>query len=117
MWAVTFSPVMVGFHFYGLHSSLMGQNFYFYCFGDSSPTSWFFMTGSLILLILRGDSSFTIFNRGFVLNVMDSSMVFSVVVYPLSQGRFVCSDYRRFVSIVIAWICPLLLIKLGFMAV
>ena len=55
----------------GLHSSLMGQNFYFYCFRDSSPTSWFFMTGSLILLILRRDSSFTIFNRGFVLNVMD----------------------------------------------
>ena len=59
----------------------------------------------------------TIFNRGFVLNVMDLSMVFFVVVYPLSQGRFVCSDYRRFVSIVIAWIRPLLLIKLGFMPV
>ena len=36
--------------------------------------------------------------------------------YPLFQGRFVYPDYRRFVSIVLVWICPLLLLKLGFMA-
>ena len=35
--------------------------------------------------------------------------------YPLFQGRFVCPAYRRFVSIVLLWIRPLLLIKLGFM--
>ena len=36
--------------------------------------------------------------------------------YPLFQGIFVYPDYRRFVSIVLVWICPLLLIKPGFMA-
>ena len=36
--------------------------------------------------------------------------------YPLSQGRFVYPDYRRFVSIVFVWIRPLWLIKLGLMA-
>ena len=34
--------------------------------------------------------------------------------YPLFQGRFVFPDYRRFVSIVLVWLRPLLLIKLGF---
>ena len=37
--------------------------------------------------------------------------------YPLFQGRFVYPAYRRFVSIVLVWIRPLWLIKLGFMAV
>ena len=35
--------------------------------------------------------------------------------YPLFQGRFVYPAYRRFVSIVLVWIRPLLPIKLGFM--
>lgn len=64
--------------------------------------------GSLILLILCEDSSSTLWIRP-----LCSLLWF----YPLSQGRFVYSDYRRLVSIVIAWIRPLLLIKLGFMAV
>ena len=37
--------------------------------------------------------------------------------YPLSQARYVYPDYSRLVSIVLVWIRPLLLIKLGFMAV
>ena len=36
--------------------------------------------------------------------------------YPLFQGRFVYPDYKRFVSIVLLWIRPLLPIKLGFKA-
>lgn len=47
---------------------------------------------------------------------MDSSIVL-LWFYPLSQSRFVYSDYRRLVSIVLVWIHPLLPIKLGFMAV
>ena len=46
---------------------------------------------------------------------MNSSIVLFVVVYPLLQGRFVYPAYRRFVSIVLVWIRPLLPIKLGFM--
>ena len=75
-------------------------------------------TYSVILLLLCEDSSPTIFITE------DSSLtlwirpLFSLLwFYPLSQGRFVYSDYRRLVSIVLVWIRPLLLIKLGFMAV
>ena len=58
--------------------------------------------------ILYEDSSSTLWIRP----------LFSLLwFYPLSQGRFVYPDYRRFVSIVLVWIRPLLLIKLGFMAV
>ena len=35
--------------------------------------------------------------------------------YALFQGRFVYPAYRRFVSILLVWICPLLPIKLNFM--
>ena len=37
--------------------------------------------------------------------------------YPLFQGRFVYPAYRLFVSIVLVWIRPLLLIRFGFTAV
>ena len=62
----------------------------------------------LFPLLLCEDSSLTLWIRP----------LFSLLwFYPLSQGRFVYSDYRRLVSIVLVWIRPLLLIKLGFMAV
>ena len=48
---------------------------------------------------------------------MDSSNFCLLWFYPLFQGRFVYPAYRRFVSIVLVWIRPLLPIKLGFMAV
>ena len=102
--------------------SLMCQ-FLFDTLGDSSSTLGL-VAGPLILLFcyyfcyccvrirppqfLTEDSSLTLWIRP----------LFSLLwFYPLSQGRFVYSDYRRLVSIVLVWIRPLLLIKPGFMAV
>ena len=59
-------------------------------------------------VILCEDSSSTLWIRPF--------FFLCCGFYPLFQGRFVYPDYRRFVSIVLVWIRPLLLIKLGFMA-
>ena len=93
--------------------------FLFHTLGDSSSTLGL-VAGPLILLFcyccvrirppqfLTEDSSLTLWIRP----------LFSLLwFYPLSQGRFVYSDYRRLVSIVLVWIRPLFLIKLGFMAV
>ena len=57
-------------------------------------------------VILFEDSSSTLWIR----------LLFSLLwYYPLSQGRFVYPDYRRFVSIVLVWIPSLLPIKFSFM--
>ena len=51
------------------------------------------------------------FKGGFVLNFMDLSIVSLLWFYPRFQGRFVYSDFRRLVSIVVVWIRPLLAYK------
>ena len=94
---VTFSTVMGIYFMWLIHSLLMCQVLFLG-----------FVAGSLILLFLCEDSSSTLSIRP----------LFSLLwFYPLSQGRFVYSDYRKLVSIVIVCTRPLLLIKLGFMAV
>ena len=86
-----------------IHSSLM-CHFYFYIFGDSSSILRF-VPGPLILL-------FCLRIRSLLYGFVHCLLWF----YPLFQGRFVCPAYRRFISIVLVWIRPLLPLKLGFMA-
>ena len=78
------------------------SNFYFIFLGDSSSTLGF-VAGPLILF---EDSSSALWIRPLF------CLLWS---YPLFQDRFVYPAYRRFVSIVLVWIRPLLPIKLGFM--
>ena len=88
-----------------IHSLLMGQIFILYFWGFVlyiKVRGW-----STYSVILFEDSSSTLWIR----------RLFCLLwFYPLFQGRFVYSAYRRFISIVIVWIRPLLPIKLGFMA-
>ena len=84
-----------------IHSSLMYQIFILFVL-YIRVCCW-----STYSVILCEDSSSTLWTRP----------LFTLLwFYPLFQGRLVCPDYRIFVSIVLVWIRPLLLIKLGFMA-
>ena len=73
-----------------------------------------FVAGSLILFILFEDSSSMVLMKD-LSSTLGILPLFSLLwFYPLSHCRFVYSDYTRLVSIVIAWIRPLFLIKIGF---
>jgi len=81
------------------------------------PQHYGFVAGSLILFILFEDSSSMALIKD-LSSTLGIRPLFSLLwFYPLSHCRFVYSDYRRLISIVIAWIRPLFLIKIGFMAV
>lgn len=108
----------MGLYFMGvIHSSPFILPSFIFMALRIRPQRYGFVAGSLILFILFEDSSSTVLIKDLSSTLWICPLFSLFWFYPLSNCRFVYSDYRRLISIVIAWIRPLSLIKIGFMAI